>query len=276
MDPTQLENIVLALLFASEEPISTKKIAAILEDVPLGDIKSAIERLESRIAEDYPSIVVERVAGGLQLVTSVAYADYIARLYSGKRKQRLSKAAMEALAVIAYKQPITRVDVETIRGVGCGGVITTLMERSLIRIVGKAKVLGAPFLYGTTPEFLEYLGLNSLRDLPSMDELEALLEHEEETREIPGTDAFEDDRAQLEGPESSTGEGDGEQETPADGTVAVAESSETRLAGGGPDDDSERAAGARIVPFTDSPSESSAERHGNSEAIDDIPADAKE
>jgi segregation and condensation protein B len=85
---------------------------------------------------------------------------------------------METLAIIAYKQPVTRADIESVRGVGCGSVIANLMERSLIKITGKARVLGAPFLYGTTPEFLEYLGLNALGDLPSLAELEALLEKE--------------------------------------------------------------------------------------------------
>jgi hypothetical protein len=85
---------------------------------------------------------------------------------------------METLAIIAYRQPVTRADIESLRGVACGGVITTLMERSLIRIEGKARVLGSPFLYGTTQEFLEYLGLNNLKDLPSMEDLEALLERE--------------------------------------------------------------------------------------------------
>jgi segregation and condensation protein B len=179
MEPRELENIILALLFASEEPLSVRRIAALLEDADGAAVHAAVDAIVERLKVDYPSIVLESVGGGLQLVTNRKYAEYVARLYSGKRKQRLSRAAMETLAIIAYKQPITRADVELLRGVGCGGVITTLLERSLIKIVGKAKVLGAPFLYGTSQEFLEYLGLNSLKDLPSMEELEALLEKEE-------------------------------------------------------------------------------------------------
>lgn len=179
MEQTTLDNVILALLFASDEPLSGKKIASVIEDVSTADVGASIDRLTTRIRSETPSIVLEQVAGGWQLSTNAEYAEYVARLYSKRRKQRLSKAALETVAIIAYKQPITRAEIETIRGVGCGGVVTTLMERSLIKIVGKARVLGAPFLYGTTQEFLEYLGINSLKDLPSMEELEALLEKEE-------------------------------------------------------------------------------------------------
>lgn len=201
----KLDQIVLALLFASEEPLSARKLSGVLgEDVTAEDIKRSIARLTEVLVESIPSIRLERVGGGFQLATNTEYADYIARLYSGRRKQRLSKPAMQTLAIIAYKQPITRADMENIRGVGCGGVITTLMERSLIRIVGKAKVLGAPFLYGTTQEFLEYLGLNSVKDLPSMEELEAMLAREVAAEQIedsegtaePEGDADEDDEGE--------------------------------------------------------------------------------
>ncbi|MEJ2720627.1 MAG: SMC-Scp complex subunit ScpB [bacterium] len=178
MVQTNLDNIIIALLFASDEPLSVRKMSAVLDDIPIEDIRDAVGRVETRFGGEDSVIQLEQVAGGYQLSTNTAYAEYIARLYRGRRKQRLSKAAMETLAIIAYKQPVTRADIENLRGVGCGGVITTLMERSLIRIVGKAKVLGSPFLYGTTQEFLEYLGLNHIRDLPSMEDLEALLEQE--------------------------------------------------------------------------------------------------
>jgi segregation and condensation protein B len=182
MEPTHLDNVVLALLFASDEPLSARKLSAIVDDVETSEIRACIDRLGERVLMTSPCIKLESVAGGWQLSTNPEYADYIARLYSGRRKQRLSKAALETVAIIAYKQPVTRADIENIRGVSCGGVITTLMERTLIRITGKAKVLGAPFLYGTTQEFLEYLGINSVKDLPSMEELEALLEREESSQ----------------------------------------------------------------------------------------------
>jgi len=179
MDNGNFDNIVLALLFSADEPLSVRKLTSILEHVPAEEIKEGIDRLRKRFDDETWSIVLERVAGGYQLSSRPEYAKYIARLYSGRRKLRLSRAALETLAIVAYKQPITRAEIENLRGVGCGSVVSNLMERTLVRITGKAKVLGAPFLYGTTQEFLEYLGLNSLKDLPSLEELEALLEREE-------------------------------------------------------------------------------------------------
>ena len=175
MENPNLDNIVLALLFASDEPLSARKIAAVVEDVTVADVKQAIDGWNQRADAEAWSIGIEQVAGGYRLATRAEYAPYVARLYSGRRKLRLSRAGLETLAIVAYKQPITRAEIEAIRGVGCGSVVANLLERSLVEITGKAKVLGAPFLYGTTQEFLEYLGLNSIKDLPSLEDLEALL-----------------------------------------------------------------------------------------------------
>ena len=181
MNNGNLDNIVLALLFSADEPLSLRKMSSVLDDEQTSEIKKAVEGWQKRFDDESWSIVLEKVAGGFQLSSRPQYAPYIARLYSGRRKMRLSKAALETLAIIAYKQPITRAEIEAVRGVACGSVVSNLLERSLVRITGKARVLGAPFLYGTTQEFLEYLGLNSLKDLPSLEELEAMLEREEAT-----------------------------------------------------------------------------------------------
>jgi len=195
MQNPNLDNIVLALLFASDEPLSARKIAAVIEDVTTADVKQAIETWNARADAEAWSIGIEQVAGGYRLATRAEYAAYVSRLYNGRRKLRLSRAGLETLAIIAYKQPITRAEIETIRGVGAGSVVANLMERSLIQITGKAKVLGAPFLYGTTAEFLEYLGLNSLNDLPSLEDLEALL-----AREAAGESAVEGEDVPLSTP----------------------------------------------------------------------------
>jgi segregation and condensation protein B len=208
MSQFKFADTILAMLFASEEPLSLKRIASVLDDATVADIKQSIAALQETFAPDVSSIVLEQVAGGFQLVTNPRYAEYVARLYSGKRKHRLSKAAMETLAIVVYKQPITRSEIEMVRGVGCGGVLNTLMERTLIKIEGKAKVLGAPFLYGTTAEFLEYLGLNSLKDLPSIEELGALLEQEESMRNAE---------------EGGAGDVDAPQEQPQDGNGPLRE-----------------------------------------------------
>jgi segregation and condensation protein B len=178
MENPNLDNIVLALLFASDEPLSARKIAAVVEEVTVADVKQAIDAWNQRADAEAWSIGIEQVAGGYRLATRAEYAPYVSRLYFGRRKLRLSRAGLETLAIVAYKQPITRAEIESIRGVGCGSVVANLLERSLVEIVGKARVLGAPFLYGTTQEFLEYLGLNSIKDLPSLADLEALLASE--------------------------------------------------------------------------------------------------
>jgi len=212
MEQFSLDNIIIALLFASDEPLAVKRIASVLDGVDAADIRESLCRLESRFGGEDSAIRLEQVAGGYQLCTSPRYSDYVALLYRGRRKQRLSRAAMEALAIIAYKQPVTRADIEAVRGVGCGGVITTLMERSLIRIVGKARILGSPFLYGTTQEFLEYLGLNNLGDLPSLEDLGALLEREaasesaDETAAGEGADANAETRRASDAPDAAQGD----------------------------------------------------------------------
>ncbi len=189
MENPNLDNIVLALLFAADEPLSARKIAATIEDVTTADVKEAIDKWNARADQEAWSIAIEQVAGGYRLATRPEYASYVSRLYQGRRRFRLSRAGLETLAIIAYKQPITRAEIESIRGVGAGSVIANLMERSLIEITGKARVLGAPFLYGTTASFLEYLGLNSLKDLPSMEDLEALLAREASESAVEGEES---------------------------------------------------------------------------------------
>ena len=205
-----LDNIVLSVLFAAEEPVSIRKLTSIVGDTTGDEVRNVLNSWRDRFDKEAWSIRLEQVAGGYQLATRPDYAPYVSRLYSGRRKFRLSKAGMEVLAIIAYKQPITRTEVENVRGVGCGGVITNLMERSLVKITGKARVLGAPFLYGTTDEFLEYLGLNALRDLPSLAELERLLEKEAYPEDAVDSDedaeamaAEESDEAQPDGTAAS-------------------------------------------------------------------------
>jgi segregation and condensation protein B len=217
MENPNLDNIVLALLFASDEPLSARKIAALVEDVTTADVKQAIETWNARANAEAWSIGIEQVAGGYRLATRPDYAPYVSRLYAGRRKFRLSRAGLETLAIVAYKQPITRAEIEAIRGVGSGSVVANLMERSLVEIVGKAKVLGAPFLYGSTQEFLEYLGLNSLRDLPSMEDLEALLAKEASAEVALEGDTLADMVEDALAPSESPAGVDDEEEAAVDG-----------------------------------------------------------
>jgi len=230
MDSTNLDNVVLALLFAADEPLSVRRIAANLDDVPASAVKSSIEDWRRRFDDEAWSVTIERVAGGYQLSTRPQYAPFVAKLYTGRRRVRLSKAALESLAIIAYKQPITRAEIENVRGVGCGSVLANLMERGLIKITGKAHVLGAPFLYGTTQEFLEYLGLNALKDLPSLEALEELLEREESLASGEGSgDGTASSRP--EGAEESGSTEASEAESEEDASTAPPETSEAARVG---------------------------------------------
>ncbi len=181
-----------ALLFASEAPLSLARLQEVLPETARADIQAALETLERDYAADDRAIRMQRVAGGYQLCTRPELADVVRRLFVGKRRVRLTRPALEVLAIIAYKQPTTRPEIDAIRGVGSGGVVETLLERNLVRIAGRADSVGRPLLYATTPEFLQYLGLDSLHDLPSLEELEAMLAaREEETRRLEEEEAQE-------------------------------------------------------------------------------------
>ena len=162
---------VEALLFASDEPLSLRKLGSLLEEVDSSDIKKAIEELKSEYESTDRAWRMEEVAGGFQLLTRPQYTDTISRLQKAKSDRKLSNAAMETLAIVAYKQPIRRADVESIRGVQSGELLRALMEKDLVKVVGRDTVPGAPVLYGTTKNFLVVCGLKSLKDLPKPEEV---------------------------------------------------------------------------------------------------------
>jgi segregation and condensation protein B len=161
---------VEAILFASDSPLTAAKIASVAE-LPTRVVKQAIETINERYARAKSAFRIEAIAGGYQVLTLPEYHDVLSRLVRAKSESRLSQAAMETLAIVAYRQPIMRADIEAIRGVACGDMLRGLMEKGLVRIVGRAEVLGRPMLYGTARRFLEVFGLASLDDLPGVEEL---------------------------------------------------------------------------------------------------------
>lgn len=173
---TRLERVIEALLFASDTPLSTSKIAAITGSPSTKDIRSAIKSLADFYKFQSRSYEVIEVAGGYQITTLPEFSPIVTQLFKSRRKAKLSKPALETLAIIAYKQPISRIQIEAIRGVNCEGVLATLTDRELIAITGRGEGVGRPYLYSTTRKFLEYLGLKDYRDLPSIEELEHNLE----------------------------------------------------------------------------------------------------
>jgi segregation and condensation protein B len=162
-------SIIEALLFSTDEPLPPAKIAKILGVGDAGDVKRKIEELNTRYAQCGMSFRIETVAKGYQMLTLPAYNPWLTRLSKARSESRLSAAALETLAIIAYKQPILRANIEAIRGVAVGDMLVRLREMNLVRIVGRAEEIGRPLLYGTTPKFLAVFGLQSLKDLPKLD-----------------------------------------------------------------------------------------------------------
>jgi segregation and condensation protein B len=172
LDIHDLIPLAEALIFAADGPIKTERMAEAL-DVPLADIREAIEALEVDYAERPRGFFLQEVAGGYQLRTRPEYADYLRKL-GRSRPFRFSRPALESLAIIAYRQPVTRSEIEYLRGVDSGSVLKTLLEKRLVRILGKKDVPGKPMIYGTTREFLELFGLPDLSSLPTLSEFSEL------------------------------------------------------------------------------------------------------
>lgn len=171
---SDLRAIVEALVFASPEPVTMKTLAKLLDGESPDDIAAAIEELKQVYSRPGGLQLVE-VAGGWEIVTRPELSEWVRRLFHERTTQKLSVAALETLAVIAYRQPVTAPEITDIRGVNAAGVLGTLMERKLVKIVGRKAVVGRPFLYGTTREFLERFGLNDLADLPKVEDMSELL-----------------------------------------------------------------------------------------------------
>jgi len=162
--------IIEALIFSTHHPLTPQRIAELLEVKSQKAIKRAIHALNEQYEQTGRSFRVEQVAGGYQLLSLPEFGDYLKRLHQKEIDSKLTKAALETLAIIAYKQPILRADVEAIRGVACGETIRSLMEKHLVKIDGRAEEPGRPILYGTTKRFLELFGLNTVKDLPQSDD----------------------------------------------------------------------------------------------------------
>jgi len=167
--------MIEALLFASEAPLTAADLARLDEALDEEPVEALIAELRHEYDESDRAFSIYEIAGGYQLLTRPEYSPVLERYDTVPLTSRLSTAALETLAIIAYRQPVGRAEVEEIRGVGAGGVLKTLLERGLIEVVGRGEGLGRPLLYGTTPFFLSHFGFRSLEDLPRSDELEVIL-----------------------------------------------------------------------------------------------------
>lgn len=174
MPPSNLRSAVEALLFSSDQPLTLLLLAEALESGP-DEVAEALKALGEEYAARDAGIELREMAGGWLFTTAASQAEWVTRMLRGKRRMRLSRAALETMAIIAYKQPVTKSEVEAIRGVDASGVLATLLERNLVTIKGRSTVVGRPLLYGTTNEFLNYFGLRDLSELPRPEELRALV-----------------------------------------------------------------------------------------------------
>ncbi len=166
--PAPYRSIIEALLFVAEEPLKVENIARILE-VSQEEVTESLKELEEELLKNNRGIRVFKVNQGYRLGTPPEYAHYLDKLFSEETRPTLSRAALETLAIIAYRQPITRVEIEAIRGVRSGGVLDNLQKRKLIKTEGRKETPGRPLMYATTGEFLKYFGLNDLQELPPLE-----------------------------------------------------------------------------------------------------------
>jgi len=194
-------SVIEALIFSSDDSLSAEEIIRAVksidgEEIELNknDVDSAVDLLNQKYIDNGNAFRILRIANGYLYATLEAFAKYVGYLSSERAKRRLSQAALETLSIIAYKQPITKPELESIRGVNSDYILTALLEKNLIAIKGRAETVGRPLLYGTTDEFLKYFGLNNLSDLPKPRELEEIMQDEdfiEQKRKIMMTDLEE-------------------------------------------------------------------------------------
>lgn len=185
MEDVEIKKILEALLFVSGEPLSVDRVKNILEDIDRGKIRNLLWEVQHEYEMRPSGLRVAEVAGGFQLITRPELAGWIKKLKKVKQSSKLSKPSLETLAIVAYKQPIVKSEIEEIRGVDSSGVLKGLLDKHLIKIIGRKDVPGKPILYSTTKEFLQYFGLRDITDLPTLKEFSDLAI--EEADNVPDT-----------------------------------------------------------------------------------------
>ncbi len=172
-------SIIEALILASPEPLPARKIMDVVDDTTAHKIGGAVAALNNRYMQAGSSFRIRELAGGYQFYVVPEFAGYVQELFTRRRKMRMTRASLETMAITAYRQPVTKAEIEHIRGVASDGVLHNLLEKKLVRITGRAKTVGKPLQYGTTDEFLKFFGLATLKELPKMSEIEELIRSQE-------------------------------------------------------------------------------------------------
>ena len=179
-DP-MIKRVVEAILFISERPVAIANLKEVMDTVSTADIRQAVEELMQEYENHQRGMIITEIAGGYQMLSSPQLAAYVRNFFKRHVKEKLSRPALETLAIIAYKQPVTRGEIELIRGVNSDGVVGLLLNKDLVKTVGRKDIPGRPYLFGTTKLFLEYFGLKSLDDLPRLESFTSLVERQEES-----------------------------------------------------------------------------------------------
>jgi segregation and condensation protein B len=188
MDDNNLKSAVEAIIFISEKPVTLEQIKKALGNLDTVAVRKIIEELKSEYEIQNRGFRITEIAGGFQMNACTVFAPFLKKLFKERSVDKLSKPALESLAIIAYKQPLTKAEIESLRNVNVDGVMKSLVDKNLIRICGRKKVPGRPFVFGTTREFLEHFGLKSLEDLPKIEDFTALAEKIETKNDIEPID----------------------------------------------------------------------------------------
>jgi len=176
METNDIKPVLEALIFVSDKPLAINQIKEVMENVSEEQIRQAVNELNQDYEATKRSFIIQEVAGGFRMATRPEFASWLRSLYKSNVKERLTRPSLETLAIIAYKQPVTKPEIEAIRGVNTDGVITTLLERSLVKIAGRKDSPGRPLLYATTDEFLAHFGLGTISEMPKLPEVQQLTE----------------------------------------------------------------------------------------------------
>src|SRR5262245_43059633 len=221
--PERLKAILEALVFAAEEPLTLEDLDELFPGAGRERLLASLDEVVRAWDVAERGLQVIRVAGGYRMTTRPEHGEWVRALFRARNRRRLSGAALETLAIVAYRQPITTPEIQVLRGTDPAGVLQTLLDRRLLRVVGRKKVVGKPLLYGTTQEFLAHFGLNSLTDLPTLQEFGALaatlaLPQRQEAPVAPGAFEEEDDEGSGQGQEEfeDASESDSEREDDGD------------------------------------------------------------
>jgi len=184
VEEDNLKSAVEALIFASERPVTLEQLKKALGNPESGQLRKIIDELKEEYEAENRGFRIAEIAGGFQMITAPSFAPFLKKLYKDRSVDKLSKPALESLAIIAYKQPLTKSEIESLRNVNVDGVMKSLLEKNLIRISGRKKIPGRPFVFGTTRQFLEHFGLKSLDDLPKFEDFNVMAEKAEAKNEI--------------------------------------------------------------------------------------------